>query len=133
MEELDPKEIERVMDILSCQLREATDKLDKMDLNQKLEMSIQGCYLKWALQDKLAANEVPEVAFLLKIIMAQQVAYELERQRMKKGFDTDEKWNEEGRLAIRNSERLKAVLHGDDVSDPAASFWQSITMREAAV
>jgi hypothetical protein len=121
------------MDILSCQLREATDKMDKLDLNQKLEMSNQGCHLTWKLQDKLAANEVPEVAFLLKIIMAQQVAYELERQRIKKWFDTDEKWNEEGRLAIRNIELLKAVLHGDDVSDPAASFWQSITMREAAV
>ena len=110
MEELDSAEIERVMDVLSSRLREATDRLDKMDLHQKNLMPNEGYRLKRALEDKLAANEVPNVAFLLNIIMAQQVACKMGSQRLEGLAVTDERPNAEERLALKTLERLKAVL-----------------------
>jgi predicted Zn-dependent protease len=72
---------EELMDILSCELRQATDKLDKLHLNQKFDEDSKTCSFNSVLADKLASNEVAEVAFWLNSLLAQQVAYEALLQR----------------------------------------------------
>lgn len=130
---LDEVELFRVMGLLSSTLREATDKLkimDNLDMDQKEFIPRAAWSLKWKVQDQLAANEVPEVALLLKIVIAQQVAYEAlvnrtEMVRQRQKYDHNlEKYCEEGRLAVQTLDRVKDALHGVHTD----SFWQSMRM-----
>jgi hypothetical protein len=95
MAPLDEVEVARVLGLLSSTLLEATDKLqilDHLDLDQK-DLIPQAVYrLQWKLDNQLKANEVPEVALLLKIIIAQQVGYEAlvhrtEKVRQRQKYD----------------------------------------------
>ena len=128
---LDEVELFRVMGLLSSTLREATDKLqimDNLDMDQKDFIPRAAFRLNLKVHDQLAANEVPEVALLLKIVIAQQVAYEAlvhrtEMVRQRQKYDQKlEKYCEEGRLAVQTLDRVKAALHGV----PTDSFWQSM-------
>jgi hypothetical protein len=124
----DEVELFRVMGLLSSTLREATDKLqilDNLDMDQKDFIPRAALRLQWKVQDQLATNEVPEVALLLKIVIAQQVAYETlvhrtEKVRQRQKYD--QKYCEEGRLAVQTLDRVKAALH----CVPTDSFWQSM-------
>ena len=92
---LDEVELFRVMGLLSSTLREATDKLkilDNLDMDQKDFIPRAAFRLNLKVHDQLAANEVPEVALLLKIIIAQQVGYEAlvhrtEKVRQRQKYD----------------------------------------------
>jgi hypothetical protein len=103
-----------------------------LDEDQKYTIARAKTRMRWKAEDQLAANEVPEVAFLLKLVIAQQVAYEalgqrteMVRQRLK-DYQNYQKYCEEARVAVQTLERVKAALRGEVRKGPSDSFWQSI-------
>jgi hypothetical protein len=137
---LEEVELWSVMNLLGSTLREATDKLkilDNLDEDQKEMIPQAALRLQWKAQDQLAASEVPEVALLLKIVIAQQVAYEAlaqrtEKVRQRQKYDQQlQQYCEEGCLAVQTLDRVKAALHGAVKKGTTDSFWQSIGVVEA--
>ena len=132
---LEEVEVFRVMELLGSTLRTATDKLkilDTVDEDQKHMIARAQVRMRWKAEDQLAANEVPEVAFLLKLVIAQQVAYEalgqrtaMVRQRLK-DYQNYQKYCEEARVAVQTLERVKAALRGEVSKGASDSFWQSV-------
>jgi len=136
----DEVEVVHILNVLSSSLREATDKfkvLDKLHLEDNDLLARSAYRQQWKLYATLKANEVPEVALLLKIIIAQQAGYEELVQRTEKirhFHKYDHKYYEDARLAMQTLEQVKAALNGSGVSErqwcPTESFWQSMRNYE---
>jgi hypothetical protein len=135
---LEEVEVFRVMELLGSTLRTATDKLkilDTVDEDQRYTIARAKTSMRWKAEAQLAANEVPEVAFLLKLVVAQQVAYEALGQRTEmvrhrlKDYQNYQKYCEEARVAVQTLERVQAALRGEatwNKKGPSDSFWQSL-------
>jgi len=131
---LDEVEVARVLNLLSSTLRESTDKLkilDKLASEEKELIFRSISRQQWMLSDTLKVNEVPEVALLLKIIIAQQAGYEDLVQRTEKirHFEKyDQKYYEDARLAVHTLDRVKAALNNVPTASfvPTESFWHSM-------
>lgn len=134
MSSLDETEVARVLHSLSSTLREPIDKLKILNdgpLEGKVSISHAVLYQHWKLWKLHKANEVPEVALLLKIIIAQQLGYEELEQEIKKMRSELEArrrdqltYYKDARLAVQTLDRVKAALNGN--CDRTESFWDSM-------